>query len=82
MGESTSNLPGLRTMEAHALVGKRVRISAARTLGTARLLNGLTGIVISTHPIAQNWFKLLLDPNDVTPHAVWSIARDRLIEIE
>lgn len=62
-----------------ALVGKRVTIRAVRQYGTARVLDGLTGIVVAPHPIACDWVKVHLDPNPVTPHKEWAIPRDRLI---
>jgi hypothetical protein len=65
--------------DRESLVGKRVQIRAIKQVGSARLLHGLTGIVVARHPIALNWFKIKLDSNSVTPHLEWSIAGDRLL---
>jgi hypothetical protein len=67
--------------KAEQLVGKRVQIEAVKPHGSARLLHGLTGIVVALHPIASGWVKLELDENSRTPHRDWSVAVDRLIEI-
>jgi hypothetical protein len=67
---------------AEELVGKRVQIQAIKTLGSARLLHGLTGTVVALHPIASGWVKLELDENSRTPHRDWSVAVDRLITID
>ena len=67
---------------AEQLVGKRVQIHALATLGSARLLHGLTGTVVALHPIASGWVKLDLDENSRTPHRDWSVAVDRLIAID
>jgi hypothetical protein len=67
--------------KAEELVGKRVRIRAVKALGSARLLNGLTGTVVAAHPIASGWVKLDLDENSRTPHRDWSVAVDRLVLI-
>ncbi len=68
-------------LRAEALIGKRVRIRAVKALGSARLLDGLTGTVVAVHPIASGWVKLDLDENDRTPHRDWSVAADRLVVI-
>ncbi|HXF14111.1 MAG TPA: hypothetical protein VN517_13225 [Terriglobales bacterium] len=59
--------------------GDRVRIRALREIGSARVLNGLTGEVVEPHPIAIGWYKIRLDDNHITPHTVWSIPGDRLV---
>src|SRR5438309_8570196 len=66
---------------AEELVGKRVRIRAVKALGSARLLDGLTGTVVAAHPIACGWVKLDLDENTRTPHRDWSVAADRLVVV-
>ncbi len=66
---------------AEDLVGKRVQIRAVKELGSARLLDGLTGTVVAKHPIASGWVKLDLDENTRTPHRDWSVATDRLVLI-
>src|SRR5438067_712112 len=66
---------------AQKLVGKRVRIRAVKALGSARLLDGLTGTVVAAHPIACGWVKLDLDENTRTPHREWSVAADRLVVV-
>lgn len=60
------------------LIGKRVSIFATRSFGSARLLHGLTGIVVARHPIAPGWVKVRLDPNPVTQYQEWSVPQDRL----
>jgi len=66
----------------HHLIGARVRIQAVKEIGSARLLHGLTGTVIGLHPIAEDWVKVQLDANGVTPHRVWSVPLDRLVMVE
>ena len=61
--------------------GDRVLIRALRDIGSARLLDGLTGQVVGPHPIARGWYKVNLDPNTITPHSEWSAPRDRLMRI-
>jgi hypothetical protein len=73
----TSFAPAMRNVEE--LVGKRVQIKAIKALGSARLLDGLTGTVVAAHPIASGWVKLDLDENPRTPHREWSVAADRLV---
>lgn len=58
--------------------GDRVLISAVREIGSARLLNGLTGEVVGPHPVANGWYKIRLDTNAITPHTDWSAPADRL----
>lgn len=58
--------------------GDRVRISAVREVGSARLLDGLFAEVVGPHPVATDWYKIRLDENDVTPYLDWSAPRDRL----
>ena len=58
--------------------GERVRIRALKDIGSARLLDGLTGQVLGPHPLARGWYKLHLDPNTITPYSDWSALRDRL----
>lgn len=53
-------------------IGTVVRVAATRRFGSARLLQGLTGIIIAHH-FMRGWCKLRLDPNPVTPELVWSI---------
>src|SRR5437764_13587996 len=36
--------------------GERVRIRAVSERGSARLLDGLTGIVVGPHPFARGWY--------------------------
>lgn len=60
------------------LVGKRARIQVPRNMRSARSLDGLTGTVISLHPLVPDWVKIRLDANPVTPHHEWSIPADRL----
>ncbi|MFL6415035.1 MAG: hypothetical protein ACJ74Y_05130 [Bryobacteraceae bacterium] len=64
------------------LIGKRVQIRAVKALGSARLLDGLTGTVVALHPIATGWVKLDLDENSRTPHRDWSVAADRLVLVK
>ena len=59
--------------------GDRVRIRALRDMGSARLLDGLTGEIVGPHPIARNWYKVRLDPNQISPHPEWSAPLDRLV---
>jgi hypothetical protein len=47
-------------------------------MGSARLLNGLTGEVLCSHALAHGWYKVRLDQNEVTPHEDWPIPGDRL----
>ena len=61
--------------------GERVRIRALRDIGSARLLDGLTGQIVGPHPVALGWYKINLDPNEITPHSEWSAPRDRLRRI-
>lgn len=75
--ESTSFVRPMSTGEE--LVGKRVQIRAVKQIGSARLLDGLTGTVVAVHPIASGWVKLDLDENSRTPHRDWSVAADRLV---
>jgi hypothetical protein len=67
---------------ARSLVGKRVRVRAFKEHGSARLLDGLTGIVTAVHEIAADWVKLKLDPNPITPCEEWSLPEDRLVVCE
>jgi len=67
---------------AEDIVGKRVQIRAVKALGSARLLDGLTGTVVALHPIASGWVKLNLDENSRTPHRDWSVAVDRLVLVD
>lgn len=60
-------------------IGKRVKIRAFKPEGSARLLDGLTGTVLAPHPLAEDWVKIRLDPNPVTPHEEWSVPKDRLV---
>ena len=62
--------------------GERVRIKALREIGSARLLDGLTGSVVAPHPLARGWYKINLDPNEITPHSDWSAPRDRLRRVD
>jgi hypothetical protein len=74
-------IPGIRRIELPTqplLPGDRVRISAVREVGSARLLNGLLAEVVGPHPFARGWFKIRLDQNDITPHTDWSAPADRL----
>ena len=59
--------------------GDRVRIVAVKELGSEELLNGLTGEVICPHAFASGWYKIWLDPNEVTPHPEWSVPGDWLV---
>lgn len=59
--------------------GDRVRILASKKVGSARLLNGLTGAVLGPHALAKGWYKVRLDPNEITPHEDWSVPGDRLV---
>lgn len=58
--------------------GDRVRISALRDIGSARLLNGLLAEVVGPHPLVNGWYKIRLYENQVTPCADWSAPADRL----
>ena len=49
--------------------GERVRIRALKDIGSARLLDGLTGQVLGPHPLARGWYKLHLEPNTITPYS-------------
>jgi hypothetical protein len=59
--------------------GDRVRLRALKDFGTVRLLHGLAGEIVGPHPIARGWFKVRLDPNDITPDLEWSVPGDRLV---
>jgi hypothetical protein len=59
--------------------GDRVRIRAVREVGSARLLDGLTGEVLCPHALARGWYKIRLDPNDVTPHQEWPVPGEGLM---
>ena len=59
--------------------GDRIRIRALRDVGSARLLDGLTGEIVGPHPIARNWYKVRLDPNQISPYLEWSAPLDRLV---
>jgi hypothetical protein len=61
------------------LIGKKVRIRAVSPYGSARLLDGLTGVVLASHPVAPAWVRVRLDFNLVTYHRDWSIPEDVLI---
>jgi len=61
--------------------GERVRIRAVGERGSARLLDGLTGIVVGPHPFARGWYKIKLDPNEITPHYDWSAPGQELKRI-
>ena len=63
----------------HELIGKRVQIRAIKMQGSARRLNGLTGTVIGLHPLVPGWLQLELEPNNITPHQLWTIPFDRLV---
>lgn len=67
------------TCGAEDLIGKRVCVRAIKDVGSARMLNNLTATVIAAHPIAPNWLKIVLDPNNITTDRQWSIPADRLI---
>jgi hypothetical protein len=56
----------------------RIRIREFGDFGSARLLDELTGEVVGPHPLATGWYKIRLDPNDISPHAEWSAPGDRL----
>jgi hypothetical protein len=71
-------LPTLDTLAQ----GERVRIRALRDIGNARLLDGLTGSVVGPHPLARDWYKINLDPNEITLHNDWSAPRDGLRRID
>ena len=58
--------------------GDRVRISAVKEVGSARLLHGLLADVLGAHPLAEGWYKIRLDKNEITPHLDWSAPADRL----
>jgi hypothetical protein len=58
--------------------GARVRIVARKEVGSAYLLRGLTGTILGPHPIAEDWVRVLLDPNEVTPYREWPVPKDRL----
>jgi hypothetical protein len=62
--------------------GDRVRIVAVKKIGSAKLLNGLTGEVIGPHALAKGWYKVRLDPNEITPHEDWSIPGERLVRYD
>jgi hypothetical protein len=61
------------------LIGKKVRIRAAKQYGSAILLNGLMGTVVSLHPVVPDWVKVRLDHNAITPYQEWSVPADGLI---
>jgi len=61
--------------------GERVCIRAVSERGSARLLDGLTGIVVAPHPFARGWYKINLDPNEITPHNEWSAPGQELKRI-
>ena len=67
------------SQELDYLIGKRVMIRAKEHDGSARLLNGLMATVIAAHPLAANWCRIQLDPNEQTEFREWSIALDRLM---
>lgn len=58
--------------------GDRVRISAVREVGSARLLDGLLADILEAHPLESGWYKIRLDNNEITPHLDWSAPADRL----
>jgi hypothetical protein len=64
------------------LIGKQIRIRALREIGSARLLNGLTGIVVGRHPVVTGWYRIQLDENSITPHRSWTAPVDRLVVVE
>lgn len=78
--DESGPLRGLRNAED--IIGRRVRIRAVKAVGSARLLDGLTGTVIALHPIASGWVKLDLDENPHTPYRDWSVAVDRLVLVD
>jgi hypothetical protein len=59
--------------------GDRIRIRSLKDVGSARLLDGISGQVIGPHPIAHNWYKIRLDANYISPHPEWSAPYDRLV---
>jgi hypothetical protein len=60
-------------------VGQRVRICAIRNIGSARLLHGLTGEILGPHPIAKRWYKMRLDPNQISEYRDWCVPEDLLV---
>ncbi len=34
---------------------------------------------MAPHAFAKGWYKVRLEPNDVTPHQDWSVPGDRLV---
>jgi hypothetical protein len=70
------------TSARELIAGDRVRIVAIKKMGSAKLLNGLTGEVVEPHAFARGWYKIRLDPNDITPHKDWSVPGDRLVRCD
>jgi hypothetical protein len=64
------------------LIGKKVTIQAVSPYGSARFLDGLTGVVLASHPIAPDWVRVRLDFDLVTQYREWSIPEDVLIVCE
>lgn len=62
--------------------GDRIRIRALRDVGSARLLDGLTGEITEAHPIAIGWYKIRLDNNEINPYCEWSAPGDRLVHVD
>ena len=56
----------------------RVIVTAIKNEGSARLLHGLTGIVLGDHPIAAGWALVQIDPNERTDKHLWPIPWNRL----
>jgi hypothetical protein len=54
-------------------------IRAAKSTGSARLLNGLTGTVIAPHPIARGWVIVHLDLNQATTYRTWPVPERLLV---
>jgi hypothetical protein len=62
--------------------GERVIIRAIKNEGSARILDGLTAVIVGPHPITPNWFRIQLDPNPITPHRDWTIPASGLVPFE
>ena len=60
-------------------VGDRVRIAAVKEVGSARLLDGLKGEVLGPHAFALGWYKVRLEPNEITSYEYWSVPGERLV---
>jgi hypothetical protein len=64
-----------------SLIGRRVRIKAAKLLGSARVLNGIKATVTGVHPLAHGWYTIELEDNSITTHRQWTIPSECIVPL-